>query len=75
MNKLWKQTPIILRKCGKEVFKMSFFEQHAHYNDEKFDEDREEVINNVYNSGVTKIVNAGYSVESSIQAIDLEVGS
>ena len=50
---------------------MSFFEQHAHYNDEKFDEDREEVINNVYNSGVTKIVNAGYSVESSIQAIDL----
>lgn len=63
--------PIILRKCGKEVFKMSFFEQHAHYNDEKFDEDREDVINKVYNSGVTKIVNAGYSVESSIQAIDL----
>ena len=63
--------PIILRKCGKEVFKMSFFEQHAHYNDEKFDQDREGVINKVYNSGVTKIVNAGYSVESSIQAIDL----
>ena len=63
--------PIILRKCGKEVFKMSFFEQHAHYNDEKFDEDREDVINKVYNSGVTKIVNAGYSVESSMQAIDL----
>lgn len=63
--------PIILRKCGKEVFKMSFFEQHAHYNDEKFDEDREDVINKLYNSGVTKIVNAGYSVESSIQAIDL----
>ena len=50
---------------------MSFFEQHAHYNDEKFDEDREDVINKVYNSGVTKIVNAGYSVESSMQAIDL----
>ena len=44
MNKLWKQTPIILRKCGKEVFKMSFFEQHAHYNDEKFDEDREDAV-------------------------------
>lgn len=50
---------------------MSFFEQHAHYNDEKFDEDREEVINEVYNFGVTKIINAGYSVESSKQAIDL----
>ena len=50
---------------------MIFFEQHAHYNDEKFDEDREEVINNVYNFGVTKVVNAGYSVESSKQAIEL----
>ena len=50
---------------------MSFFEQHAHYNDEKFNEDREEVIQKVYNSGVTGIVNAGYSVESSMQAIKL----
>lgn len=50
---------------------MSFFEQHAHYNDEKFDEDREEVINDVYNFGVTKVVNAGYSVESSKQAVEL----
>lgn len=50
---------------------MSFFEQHAHYNDEKFDEDRDEIINQVYNSSVTKIVNAGYSVESSKQAIEL----
>ena len=50
---------------------MSFFEQHAHYNDEKFNEDRNEVIKQVYNFGVTKIVNAGYSVESSKQAIEL----
>lgn len=50
---------------------MSFFEQHAHYNDEKFDEDREEVIKSVYNFGVSKIVNAGYSVESSKQAVEL----
>ena len=47
---------------------MSFFEQHAHYNDEKFNEDREEVIQKVYNSGVTGIVNAGYSVESYFYA-------
>lgn len=50
---------------------MNFFEQHAHYNDEKFDEDRDEVIKQVYNSGVTKILNAGYSAESSKQAIEL----
>lgn len=50
---------------------MSFFEQHAHYNDEKFDEDRDFIIEQVHNSDVTKIVNAGYSVESSKQAIEL----
>ena len=50
---------------------MGFFEQHAHYNDEKFNEDRDEIIEQVYNFGVTKIVNAGYSVESSKQAIEL----
>ena len=49
---------------------MSFFEQHAHYNDEKFNEDREEVIQKVYNSGVTGIVNAGYSVESFMQLVE-----
>ena len=62
---MWKTNLI------KRGIKMSFFEQHAHYNDEKFNEDREEVIQKVYNSGVTGIVNAGYSVESSMQAIKL----
>lgn len=50
---------------------MSFFEQHAHYNDEKFDEDRDEIIKQVYDAGVTSLVNAGYSIESSKQAIKL----
>lgn len=50
---------------------MSFFEQHAHYNDEKFDEDRDEIIKQVYDAGVTSLVNAGYSIESSKQAIEL----
>ena len=63
--------PIILRKCGKEVFKMSFFEQHAHYNDEKFDDDRDTIIKEAYNSGVKTIINAGYSLESSKKAIEL----
>ena len=62
---MWKTNLI------KRGIKMSFFEQHAHYNDEKFNEDREEVIQKVYNSGVAGIVNAGYSVGSSTQAIEL----
>ena len=47
---------------------MELFDNHAHYNDEKFDLDREEIINKIYESGVTKFMCAGYSLESSIKA-------
>ncbi|MCI8361752.1 MAG: TatD family hydrolase [Clostridia bacterium] len=44
---------------------MEFFDSHSHYNDEKFDEDREKIIEETYNSGVTKLICAGYDIESS----------
>lgn len=47
------------------------FDSHAHYNDEKFINDREELIEEIYRSGITKIVNAGYSLESSKKAIEI----
>ena len=50
---------------------MELLDSHAHYNDEKFDEDREEVLTQIYNSGVTTIINAGYSLESSKKAIEI----
>ena len=50
---------------------MEFFDSHAHYNDEKFDLDRNELLNSIYNSGVTRIINAGYSLESSKKAIEI----
>ena len=50
---------------------MELLDSHAHYNDEKFDSDREKVLNEVYNSGVTTIINAGYSIESSKKAIEI----
>jgi len=50
---------------------MEFFDSHAHYNDEKFDSDRDEIIAEIYKDGVTKIVNAGYSIESSKKAIEI----
>ena len=53
---------------------MEFFDSHAHYNDEKFDLDRDELLNNIYNSGTTKIINAGYSLESSQRAIEIANG-
>lgn len=50
---------------------MEFFDSHSHYNDEKFDIDRYEVIKNVYNSGVTKFITVGYNLESSKKAIEI----
>ncbi len=50
---------------------MEFFDSHAHYNDEKFEEDRDNLIKEIYNENVTKIINAGYSLKSSKKAIDI----
>ena len=50
---------------------MRFFDSHSHYNDEKFDEDREKILHEIYEAGITKIIVAGYDIESSKKAIDL----
>lgn len=50
---------------------MQLFDTHAHYNDEKFEIDREEIVQAIYDSGVTKLVNAGYSLESSKKALEI----
>ena len=50
---------------------MEFFDSHSHYNDEKFNEDREQLIHETYNNGVTKFVCAGYNIQSSLQAVEL----
>ena len=47
------------------------FDSHAHYNDEKFNEDGEKILQEVYGLGITKIINAGYSLNSSKQAIKI----
>lgn len=48
-----------------------YFDTHAHYDDEKFDNDRYEVIQEVHQDGVDTIVNVGASVETSIASIDI----
>lgn len=50
---------------------MEFFDSHAHYNDEKFEQDRDSLIKDIYNFGVTAIINAGYSLESSKKALEI----
>ena len=50
---------------------MGFFDSHSHLNDEKFDEDRDKVIKEIYESGVTNFITAGYSVQSSKKAVEI----
>lgn len=50
---------------------MGLFDSHSHLNDEKFNDDREIVIKQIYKSGVTNFITAGYSVESSKKAINI----
>lgn len=50
---------------------MEFFDSHAHLDDEKFDEDREEIIEKIHNDEISKFISAGYSLEASKKAIEL----
>lgn len=50
---------------------MDFFDSHAHYNDERFRDNRDDLILDMYNDEITNIVCAGYSLEASREAIDI----
>lgn len=50
---------------------MELFDSHSHYNDEYFDENREEVIKMVYDQDVTKTVCIGYNLKQSKKAIEI----
>ena len=50
---------------------MELFDSHCHLDDEKFNEDREELIKQIKEAGITKLISAGYSLESSKKAIKL----
>ena len=50
---------------------MEFFDSHSHYNDEKFNEDREQIIKETYEAGVTKFVCAGYNIDSSVFSLEI----
>lgn len=50
---------------------MEFFDSHSHYNDDKFDEDREELIRKTKEEGISRWNCVGYDVESSRFSVDL----
>lgn len=47
------------------------FDVHAHYDDEKFDADREEVICSLKSNGVCGVINAGTNLETSQKSLEL----
>lgn len=50
---------------------MRIFDSHAHYDDGRFDENRDEIIAEVFSNGVKKICNIGASLASSERAVEL----
>ena len=48
-----------------------FFDTHTHLDDERFDDDRHELINSIYKSGVTLMVNIGADLKSSQESVAL----
>ncbi len=47
------------------------FDSHCHYDDEKYDEDREQVIAEIQKNGVCNAINIGCDIESSNDSIKL----
>lgn len=51
---------------------LSYFDSHAHYMDERFDEDRDSLLKSLYKEGnVTHIMNVSYDMESSYKTAEL----
>jgi len=49
---------------------VEYFETHAHYDDERFNKDREEIIESLENAGVTACVNIGCDIASSKKSVE-----
>ncbi len=50
---------------------MKIFDTHAHYDDEHFDNDREDIIKKINDSGVTCCIDIGCGIETSKKAIEI----
>ncbi len=50
---------------------MKLFDSHCHLDDEKFNIDREELIESLFKEGIEKLITVGYSLESSKKVIEI----
>lgn len=51
--------------------KYRIFDTHAHYDDDAFNEDRDQVIENIKENGVIGVMNCGASMEGARQSVEL----
>lgn len=49
----------------------NIFDTHAHYDDERFDEDRDELLSSLFEGSVSHIINCGCDLKSSLKTIAL----
>lgn len=50
---------------------MEYFDSHAHYNDEKFDTDRDELLSSLQKNSISHVINAGTNYNTSLFSINL----
>jgi len=50
---------------------MKYFDSHAHYNDEKFDIDRDDILLSLPQNNVSHVINAGTNYDTSLFSINL----
>lgn len=49
----------------------NIFDTHAHYDDESFDEDRDELLSSLFSGSVSHIINCGCDLKSSLSTLAL----
>jgi len=61
----------LLKLKGLSAVFIMIFDSHAHYDDEAFNEDREEVIKGLKDKGVIGVLNCGSSLEGARMSVEL----
>ncbi len=61
----------LLKLLGLMTVFIMIFDSHAHYDDEAFNEDREEVILGLKDKGVIGVLNCGASIEGARMSVEL----
>ena len=49
----------------------NIFDTHAHYDDERFNEDRTELLSSLFRGSVSGIINCGCDLKSSLKTVEL----